>query len=224
MSDPNPAPKPTRQHIIDAAAAAAFALGDKVPYALVSGGACSVLGSQRVTEDIDIVVPQGRTSEARQLLRELPDYFDVAPRTLHTYFRSEPAPVRVELLAPPGMFREAFTEATPTLAVHDGRVRVLKPTLLLNTKCGSVQNRRSEERKRSDALDILFLLQWCHRNALYPTGDEVPNATEALVQTFIGLFPCAEHWINAGYDLHGRFTGAAPNKERNNQDPSSSLG
>ncbi|KAK8128806.1 hypothetical protein PG984_009914 [Apiospora sp. TS-2023a] len=199
--EPLPAPKPSRQHVVDAAAAVAFALDGKVPYALVGGGACSVLGSQRVTEDIDIVVPQGRTPEARSLLKQHPAYFDVEPKTLHTYFKSEPARVRVELLAPPGMFREDFTEDTPTIRVHDDRIRVLKPSLLLNAKCGSVQNRPNQERMQSDAMDIVFLLSWCHRNGNYPTGDEVPNATRALVDTFISLVPSKEHWINAGYDM-----------------------
>lgn len=198
---PRPAPKPSRQHVVDAAAAVAFALDGQVPYALVGGGGCSVLGSQRVTEDIDIVVPRDRTAEARALLKRHPAYFDIDPKTLHTYFQSEPCPVRVELLAPPGMFREDFTDATPTIRVHDDRIRVLKPTLLLNAKCGSVQNRPNQERMQSDAMDIVFLLSWCHRNGLYPTGDEVPNATRALVDTFTTLVPSKEHWVNAGYDM-----------------------
>ncbi|KAK7955855.1 uncharacterized protein PG986_005077 [Apiospora aurea] len=201
VPSPDPEPKPSVENIVDAAAAVAFALGDKVPYALVGGGACSVLGSQRLTEDIDIVVPRGRTSEARQLLREHPEYFDVERRTLHTYFKSEPGRVLVEILAPPAMFREEYDETTPTIRMLDDKVRVLQPTLLLNAKCGSVQNRRSEDKKKSDALDILFLLEWCYRHEIFPTADEVPNASEGLVRTFVSLFPCTEHWINAGYDL-----------------------
>ncbi|KAK7926758.1 hypothetical protein PG985_003756 [Apiospora marii] len=194
---------PSRQQLIDAAAAVAVALDGKVPYALVGGGACVVLGSQRATEeDIEIVVPKGRTSEARSLLKEHPASFDIESKTLHTYFKSGgPGLVRVELLAPPGMFREDFTEATPTICVGDGRVRVLKPVLLLNAKCGSVQERPNQERMQSDAVDIVFLLGWCRRNGVYPTADDVPNATRALVDTFVSLVPSKEHWVNAGYDM-----------------------
>lgn len=205
MSEPEtrPAPMPSRQHVIDAAAAVAAALDGKVPYALVGGGACAVLGSPRVTEaGLEIVVPKGRTSEARSLLKGNSEAFDVESRTLHTDFKSGgPRRVRVELLAPPGMFREDFTEATPTIRVHDGRIRVLKPALLLNAKCGSVQNRPSQERMQSDAMDIVFLLSWCYRNGVYPTSAEVPNATRALVDTFTSLVPSKEHWVNAGYDM-----------------------
>ncbi|KAK7957931.1 hypothetical protein PG988_012779 [Apiospora saccharicola] len=203
-----PVPLPTKKHVVGAAAAVATALDGKVPYALVGGAACSALGSPRVTEeDIEIVVPKGRTSEARSLLKEHPESFDIEAKTLHTYFKNgESSRVRVELLAPPGMFREDFTEDTPTIRVHDDRIRVLKPTLLLNAKCGSVQNRPNQERMQSDAMDIVFLLSWCHRNGLYPTADEVPNATRALVDTFTSLVPSKEHWINAGYDMkQGRF-------------------
>ncbi|KAK7996645.1 Cellulase [Apiospora arundinis] len=203
-----PRPKPSRQHMTDAAAAVALALDGKIQYALVGSGACSVLGSQQVTENLEIVVPKGQTQQARSLLKEHPTSFDIEKRTLHTYFKSSSEPsngrVRVELLAPPGMFREEYTESTPTILAPSGdkKIRVLKPTLLLNSRCASVQDQRTEEGKRAHAMDIVFLLGWCHRNGVVPTSDEVPHATMPFVHTFISLLPSSkEHWVNSGYDL-----------------------
>ncbi|KAK8867566.1 hypothetical protein PGQ11_006144 [Apiospora arundinis] len=206
-------PELSRQHIIDAAAAVALALDGKIKYAVVGSGACSVLGSQQVTENLEIVVPKGQTQQTRSLLKEHPTSFDIEKRTLHTYFKSSSEPsggrVRIELLAPPGMFREEYTESTPMILIPSGdkKIRVLKPTLLLNSRCASVQDQRTEEGKRAHAMDIVFLLGWCHRNDVVPTSDEVPHATMPFVHTFISLLPSSkEHWVNAGYDLkQGRF-------------------
>ena len=195
-------PTPSTQDISTAAAAVAAALDGKIQYALVGGAACAVLGSPRVPEALEIVVPKGRTAEARTLLKQLPGSFDVEPRTLHTYFKSGQVRVRVELLAPPGMFRDGYDEMTPVVLVRDSKIRVLKPTVLLNVKCRTVQEQRTEEGRRAEAMDIVFLLGWCQRNGARPTGDEVPRATMAFVHTFISLLPSSkEHWVNAGYDL-----------------------
>jgi hypothetical protein len=198
-----PDEKPSSVQTRRATLAVAHALGD-LKYAVVGGGACSMLGSTRETEDVDFVVPMNTTKTARNLLKQKPDYFDIDNRTLHTFYKSDPK-VEIEILAPPGLFKEDFTESTPTISV-DG-VRILKPALILNAKCGSILGRHTEPKKRTDAIDIRFLLDWCHRNQVLPTANEVPNATKDFVDYFISLWGGEDLWKNAGYDLStGKFT------------------
>ncbi|KAN0106648.1 hypothetical protein V8E51_009524 [Hyaloscypha variabilis] len=188
--------KPSPEQIREAAVAINYYLGDQV-YAIVGGAACSLLGSTRETEDIDIVVPQGATRDARQRLRNEPTYFDVDNRTLHTYYRSDPR-VEVEILTPPSLFRERFDNNTPVVLING--VKVLKPSLILNAKCNSILGRASEEKKTTDATDIKFCLWWCASNNAFPTATEVPRASREFVEWFIGVYGEAEYWTNAGYN------------------------
>ncbi|KAK4195449.1 hypothetical protein QBC40DRAFT_259016 [Triangularia verruculosa] len=189
---------PSPAQVVAAAKAVAYCLGSEQPHALVGGAACLVLGSSRVTVDVDLVVPKGKTKDARQLLRSQPDYFTVEGRTNHTSYRSTP-PVEIEILTPPALFKEPFDEATETIQVNG--TRVLKPTLILNAKCRSILGRANEEKKNTDAEDIKFLLNWCLRNASYPTNSEVPNTTKEFVDNFIAYYEGAELWHKAGYDM-----------------------
>lgn len=141
----SPSNKPTPEQVA-AAQAVGFSLGDQT-YAVVDGAACLLLGSSRVTEDVDIVVSQGATRETRLKLKSQDAYFDVEKRTLHTYYKSNP-PVEVEILAPPSLFKETFSSSTPYIVVEG--IRVLKPALILNAKCHSIVNRASEDKKRTD--------------------------------------------------------------------------
>jgi hypothetical protein len=188
---------PTSLQTRQAARAIAFALGD-LKYAVVGGAACTILGSLRETEDVDFVVPQGETKTARDLLRQKPDFFDIERRTLHTTFKSTPK-VEVEILTPPALFKEHYSGTTPVVMV-DG-VRILKPSLILNAKCGSIQGRATQEKKESDANDIIFLLGLCYTNRDYPTTAEVPNATKNFVLGFIQVYGSEAQWTDAGYDL-----------------------
>ncbi|KAJ6185778.1 hypothetical protein N7519_007079 [Penicillium mononematosum] len=185
----------------EALRAAFTALGNALggeKYALVGGGACVALGSQRATQDIDIVVLRGHTPDTRKLLRNSPD-FEVEPRTSHTYYRAAEA-VEIEILAPPALFRETFDETTEVIAI--GNLKVLKPALLLNAKCGSIVSRASEAKRRTDAQDIIFLLSYCAGNsAELPKGPEVPNASKEFVEAFVQKYGAEESWTRAGYDL-----------------------
>ncbi|KAL2259614.1 hypothetical protein VTK26DRAFT_6654 [Humicola hyalothermophila] len=107
-----PSPQQTRQ----AADAIAYAMADN-PYAVVGGAACSVLGSERVTSDVDFVVPQGGTKAARALLRGFEQLFEIEKRTNHTYYKSTP-PVEVEILTPPALFKQPFGPETPVIKVQ----------------------------------------------------------------------------------------------------------
>lgn len=204
---------PSIEHILAAAHAVARSLeGSEIPYAIVGGAACLLLGSARLTSDVDFVVPMGRVRDARQLLRaynsgdsdrqgdsKAGDRFAVQSRTNHTTYLSDP-PIEIQILAPPALFREPFDETSPTVDV-DG-IRVLKPTLLLNAKCRSVLARAQQDKKTSDAHDIRFLLQWCAANGVSPTASEVPNATKDFVNAFVASYGGAYLWRAAGYELN----------------------
>jgi hypothetical protein len=192
-SEQLPSPKQT----IKAAEAVALAMSDK-PYAVVGGAACTVLGSVRQTSDVDFVVIQGDTKAARALLKAQDESFEVENRTNHTYYKGSPR-VEIEILTPPALFKQPFTPSTPTINVN--QVKVLKPTLLLDAKCGAIFGRSSEEKRRTDATDIKFLLRWCTTHQMYPTAEELPNATKTFVEYFISQFEGPELWTDAGYDL-----------------------
>ncbi|KJZ79539.1 hypothetical protein HIM_01008 [Hirsutella minnesotensis 3608] len=168
------------------------------PYAIVGGAACSVLGSLRQTVDVDFVVPKNTTANARALLRAAKTRFAVQSRTNHTTYLSSP-PVAIEILTPPALFKENFSESTPTVIVNGNRV--LKPTLLLNAKCASLLGRANIEKKGTDASDIRFLLTWCAENSMYPTASEVPNVTKTFVENFIKNYGGQDIWSKAGYNI-----------------------
>ncbi|KAF9877993.1 hypothetical protein CkaCkLH20_04569 [Colletotrichum karsti] len=179
----------------NAARAVAYAMGDDC-YAIVGGAACTMLGSARVTMDVDFVVPQGQTKLARNKLRDH-SAFQVEVRTNHTsYVEAGANTVGIEILAPPGMFRDQFSASTPYVLVDN--VRVLKPTLLLNAKCGSILGRSSDLKKRSDAEDIKFLLSYISSSGMSVESD-VPKATDELIAWFSGQYGGKELFEKAGF-------------------------
>lgn len=188
---------PTSHQTYQAAKTIARALGN-TKYAVVGGGACAVLGSNRQTMDVDFVVPKGETKAARALLKQDEAHFEVEKRTQHTIFKNTPA-IEVEILTPPALFKEEFTDSTPTHEV-DG-IKVLKPTLLLNAKCASILSRPNDDKRLSDAKDIRFLLHWCATHGMHPTTAEVPHATKEFVTDFIRVYGSRALWTAAGYDV-----------------------
>lgn len=100
------ATQPQPQQIRDACAALAAFLADK-KYAIVGGAALQLLGSPRLTEDVDFVVPKDAVPAARALLAAAGGHFSVDPRTRHTHYRTSP-PVEIEILSPPSLFKENF--------------------------------------------------------------------------------------------------------------------
>jgi hypothetical protein len=140
---------------------------------------------------------QNQTTEARRRLAAIPSHFSVNPRTRHTNYLSNPQ-VEVEILTPPTLFKETFDENTPTITVHG--VRVLKPTLLLSSKCGSIVGRTTLEKKATDAQDITFLLTYCASHKMWPNVTECPNATKSFVDLFVTTFR-NRAWAEAGWSF-----------------------
>lgn len=144
---------PSVEDILAAADAIGHYLKDR-PYAIVGGAACALLGSGRITKDVDLVVPRGETKDTGNILKNQTTHFDVGKKTLHTYYKSDPR-VEIEILTPPSLFREPFDASTPVITV--GNANVLKPTLLLNAKCNSILTKSTKEKKYTDATDIQFV-------------------------------------------------------------------
>lgn len=191
-----PAKEPPSSFIKAAAQAVALSLGS-TPYVIVGGAACTLLGSQRTTTDVDIVVMKGETKTARNKLAAQAMHFSVDPKTRHTEYLSSPA-VQIEILTPPLLFRENFDEATPTVMVGYG-IKVLKTTLFLNAKCRSILARATETRKASDAGDIKFLLAWCVSKKLWPTSGECTNINGPFVDWFVTSYGGGDLFKSAGW-------------------------
>lgn len=191
-----PAKEPPSSFIKAAAQAVALSLGS-TPYVIVGGAACTLLGSQRTTTDVDIVVMKGETKTVRNKLAAQATHFSVDPKTRHTEYLSSPA-VQIEILTPPLLFRENFDEATPTVMVGCG-IKVLKPTFLLNAKCRSILARATETRKASDAGDIKFLLAWCLSKNMWPTYGECTNINGPFVDWFVTSYGGGDLFKSAGW-------------------------
>lgn len=194
-------PYPNPQDVRRACAALAACLGKNVKYAVVGGAACQLLGSTRETEDVDFVVPQGQVAGARAIVAADKDRFTVEPRTRHTYYKSSPQ-VEIEIISPPGTFKETFDANTSTFTINvDGYpVEILHPLYILNAKCRSILGRANYDKKSSDAIDIQFLLWWLATNQIFPTAQYVPNATGEFVEWFIANYQGEEYWTRANFD------------------------
>jgi hypothetical protein len=98
------------------------------------------------------------------------------------------------------LFKGQFSASTPCVLVND--VRILKPTLILDAKCGSILGRASMTKKQTDAFDIKFLLAYIARYGI-PVGLEVPNATGEFITLFVGLYGGRELFQKAGFTIPG---------------------
>lgn len=193
---------PSVQHIRQAYRAVGNCLNGNVSYALVGGAACQSFGSNRLTSDVDLVVPQGQIRAARRLLAADTQSFTVDPRILHTQYNSDP-PIQIELLSPPTMCREHFDQNTPTVTmeVEGTEVRVLHPKLILNAKCRSILGRTTDERKAADSGDIVFLLKYLGESERGDRGEveiQVPNATHKFVEWFVERYGHRSLWQGLG--------------------------
>ena len=198
--------KPTLEQVKEATAALAQLLTNS-KYAIVGGAAVLLLGSSRGTEDVDVVVPQGQTKAARDLIKTYGQgKFSVDPRTLHTYYLSTP-PVEIEILTPPGLFRGTFNQDTQTMAIthNNTTVQILHPVAILDAKCGAIGGRATEAKKQTDTQDILHLLEWLKSQNISLFTDDVPNASMEWVQWFVSVYghDNYDHWKNVGWTESG---------------------
>ncbi|KAI9817345.1 MAG: hypothetical protein M1826_001627 [Phylliscum demangeonii] len=104
------------------------------------------------------------------------------------------------------MFREAYDAKTPTIIVDD--IKVLDPVLILNAKCGSVFRRSTDDKRKSDAFDILFLLQYLLDHQAPPlTRAVLSSVDQHFMAEILRWLPDSQpFWKGLGYDFElGRF-------------------
>ncbi len=213
----------TAQSQITAATRALAQALENEPYAFVGGAACQLLGSARMTQDVDIVVPRGAPSRILDILRQSP-HFRMAPNRATSFVgagaaaddmpgsaaAATAAAVAVDVLSPPARFAEPYDAQTPTLTV-DG-LRVLHPVLILNSKCYSAQVRVDDSKAFGDVLDIGFLLGYIHEHPQLATGPTlpvcratVPRATPLFISCLVEEYPhLRQAWERVGYDFATR--------------------
>jgi hypothetical protein len=173
---------PPLTSILSAAQALALVFKNQ-PYAIIGSTSILLLGSTTVQDyNIDILIPRGQTSHFRSLLRKDSKNFTVAPRTLHTTYKSNP-PVAIELLTPPFLWEEKYDQDTP-VNWRDG-VRVLDPIRILDGKCKSIWQWSDEGKRNVDADHILWLLEWTIREGRVVRREEVKNINVSFVMEFI---------------------------------------
>lgn len=172
-------------------------------YCIIDGGALQLLESPRLTKDVDILVPMGTIAAARARLAAAKDQFFVEPRTRHTYYKKSAPTIPIDIVAPSILFKEEFDFNTPvrTVPVDGKSVDILKPALILNAKCVSVLGRSTDEKKKSDASDIIFLLEWLTDNNVVLADGEVPHATPVFIRWFIEQYQNSEKWRRAGFSF-----------------------
>lgn len=161
-------------------------------YAICGGGACVVLGSARQTEDVDFVVPRGDTKKARSDLRSSQS-FTVQPRTNHTAFvgpNRDVEPIDIEILAPPVLFRYNYIGTDSEVMLVRG-ARVLSPYIILESKVGAIFSRSTDQKRKTDAADIIFLANFLASNRLQISVGQA-GLSEDFIAAFLQQFPNAE--------------------------------
>ncbi|EEQ30400.1 hypothetical protein McanMca71_002293 [Microsporum canis] len=125
-------------------------------YAFIGGVACSLLGSQRTTHDLDIIVPQGARRQALSILARDSTNFGVAEGG--SWVNMNRRRYNLDVIEP----QQIGQQFTGREVVISNGVRVLDPNLLLQYKRYSL-SRRDRSRVSSienDKSDIKFLTQY----------------------------------------------------------------
>ena len=175
---PDQAASPSAAIITPASDAIAHCLRQsKIHWAVVGGACCVLLGSTRETTDIDIVVSKPEYVRQAKNLFKADHRFTVESRTRRTHFHHPGHdPLQVEVLCSPSTFKIAFHSGTEVLDVNG--VYLLTLAAILDSKCGCVPQRPSDDKRSSDIQDIAFVLSLAIKRGMRFDPNEVPNATE----------------------------------------------
>jgi hypothetical protein len=136
MQGTNEIPVTAERRIMSAAIALSQAIA-KEPYAFIGGAACQLLGSARVTQDVDFVIPRGMPPRILEILGQSA-FFHVTPNRKVSFVSMPGTVVHVNIMSHPQRFPERYDETTPTIIIAG--VGLLHPVLILNITCDSVHS------------------------------------------------------------------------------------
>lgn len=165
-----------------------------IPYAIIGGVACIVLGSQRPTKDLDIVVPDGRAAEAATLLAATGHFGTETTQTGRRrtwYHATRHRNYNLDVLEPHDIGQTfASTGGVPDTINVNG-YPVLHPAQLLNFKIASWVDRMGTHgyKKINHAKDIRFLVDWLAKERIIVTKSEVSHATDDFLVLFCASYP-----------------------------------
>ncbi|KAK3293784.1 uncharacterized protein B0H64DRAFT_461988 [Chaetomium fimeti] len=175
-------------------------LGD-TPYAIVGTCALGLLDIKlkRPVENVEVFVPTGKTSKtAKALCAPENNGFKSSNSSgnLRVWHENDSGSRVSVIFREPTRLHQAYPDANGFFMV--GRVRVLKASLLLNIRCYSWSQNRSNgnrDKQDQDAADIDHLLKYI----ALQTKDELPNATAEFLLKFAASKPL----VQAGFRYIG---------------------
>lgn len=133
-------------------------------YAVSGGAAVVLLGSSGDTGDIDIAIPRGATTSIKNKIAAIPGFSLIQPER-HIFYTHGKTEVAVEAV-PPSLTDFKLDHTTPTVMVHG--VKVLHPTVILESKCKLRRGKRDDQ-------DIVFLVKWPTHHKEKVTAAEIPH-------------------------------------------------
>jgi hypothetical protein len=156
-------------------------------YAIIGGIACILLGSTRATYDIDVIIPNGERNNATHALSQSAS-FGMEARGNRTWFSaSNRNHYNVDIMEPRQIY-QTFDFARDTVILNG--VRVLRPAALLNYKSLSWSAMdRPSQKKRNDAVDIIFLTRYMAQNGQTVSQMDVPFANADFLTDFVATYP-----------------------------------
>ena len=169
------------------------------PYALIGGAACSLLGSQRGTADLDILVPEGQKRATQLLLADAPT-FGYDAQTRQTWFNAPNGNYHnIDVMAG-SRVGTVLDSQTPTMLINGARV--LPPGVLLRMKCLSwseMDTKRDQTKKGHDAGDIRFLLEYMVENRITVDPQVMRGVNGDFFDGWLRRYPeTQQDWLAVG--------------------------
>ncbi len=160
-----------------------------IKYAIAGGASLLALGSCRCPADVDFVIYPPTAVKAAKTALQKDSRFTIEPRTRHTTFRSNSgAFIDIQALSSLGTFKARFDDSTELIATEQG-FNLLPASLYLENKCRSLPLSMTNNKKLSDAEDIVFLLRYMIGQNIQTNIKEVPSAPQASINWFNSFVP-----------------------------------
>ncbi|CAK4032216.1 Hypothetical predicted protein [Lecanosticta acicola] len=176
----------------------AYVLNGSIKYAFLGGAAVVLLGSRRVTSDLDIIVPNGTKARViERLQRQMQGFGRQEASTRSWVLTPDNEAHNLDILEAQEIYAE-FADNTSCEAV-DG-IRVMRPAAILRTKIISWQSKeRKQEKTLTDAEDIAFLVGYMAAHRTKTNRRELDVADEDFFDEWLMRYPgTRESWRAIG--------------------------